>query len=308
MVGQEAQQALDVLNTFLGGVYKLAIIAPKDASFAPVNARFMTNAQFRQLVGNIQADGALASVPLCWKMPDGEFRVLSGNHRVKAAQEAGIERMLVLYTDENLTKSRELSIQVSHNSIVGQDDMAVLKQIWSDIRAVEDKLYSGVDDKTLEEMANTNMPSLAEVRLEMVSATFWFLQDELDRLKETFNETKKLCTSKELFLNRWTEHDKMLDALDLAGDAYDIRNTATQLMTILDVFERNKEDLNDGWYDAETGQAKHRRGIPLGLIFGRTKIPSEEAAAIKKAVDRMVDCGKIAHKERWRILLELANE
>ncbi len=57
------------------------------------NARFMRHETFRRLVENVKRDGALSSLPFCWRKPDGRYLVLSGNHRVMAAREAGLANM-----------------------------------------------------------------------------------------------------------------------------------------------------------------------------------------------------------------------
>jgi hypothetical protein len=52
--------------------------------------------QFQALVENVKKDGNLSSLPLCYREKDGKLRVLSGNHRVQAGRQAGVEQILVM--------------------------------------------------------------------------------------------------------------------------------------------------------------------------------------------------------------------
>ncbi len=186
----DVSAALDVLNAHLDGLgmgaFRLAVVEVAAIELAPKNARYMRNETFKNLVENIKRDGALASVPFCWKKPDGVFRVLSGNHRVKAAAAAGITHTLVLYVEGDLERDRELAIQISHNAIAGQDDPVLLKELWEEIEDLSLKYYAGLDDKVLGELEAVSLASLQEVRLDFRTLSFLFLPEEVDRLNATF--------------------------------------------------------------------------------------------------------------------------
>jgi len=83
------------------------------------NPRYMTPAQFKRLVKNLEHDGVLTSAPLVYK---GE--VISGNHRVQAAIEAGITDADIIEIISDLTESEKRAIALSHNSISGSTDTA----------------------------------------------------------------------------------------------------------------------------------------------------------------------------------------
>lgn len=120
---------------------------------------------FKNLVQNVKTDGALQSVPFCVRKGH-EYHCLSGNHRVQAAEAAGVKEVLILYSDQPLERQKELAIQLSHNSIAGQDDIAVLKSLWDEIADVSLKYYAGLDDKTLGEMQKVAGSALSSVRLD----------------------------------------------------------------------------------------------------------------------------------------------
>lgn len=72
-------------------VYTLEI-DPKEIKLLNLNARYMRHEEFKQLVDNIRRDGQLTSTPFLCREPNGKYLCLSGNHRTKAAIEAGLEK------------------------------------------------------------------------------------------------------------------------------------------------------------------------------------------------------------------------
>lgn len=115
------------------------------------NAHFMAQETFRQLVANVRKDGQLSSIPFCVKKADGRYTVVSGNHRTQAAREAGLTHIPVMCVDEeNITHDQIRAIQLSHNSIVGQDDAEILKQLLDEIQDVAFKEYAHISNEILE--------------------------------------------------------------------------------------------------------------------------------------------------------------
>ena len=51
----------------------------------------------------------------------------------------------------------------------------------------------------------------------------------------------------EAWLATLEQHGRTLDTLDAAGKSYGVANVATQLMLVLEVFERHIDDLRDGY-------------------------------------------------------------
>lgn len=297
----EAQQAIEQLNRHLRGPYKLALMPPAKLSPAPKNARFMTDVQYRRLVDNVSKDGALASVPLCWVMPDGECRVLSGNHRVKAAATAGLPEILVLYTDQALSREDEIGIQLSHNAIVGQDDPIVLRELWDEIDSIASKMYSGLDDKQMAALEAMTMPSISDASIDFRTLALVFLPPEQERLQELLTQARKMISANGYHLARLAEHERLLDVIATVADGADIRNSAVALACILDVFERHQHELAADWledYEARRGKAT----FPLAAVFGSDRVPIAVADKLRKAVARAVDSGSIPSAERWRVL------
>jgi len=149
-----------------------------------VNARFMRKETFDALVVNLRQDGVLTDWPLIWREPgaaEGRELILSGNHRVDAAQTAELGEIDAILLDApDMTTAERIARQLSHNAIAGEDDPVTLKQLYEQIEDVDWRGYAGLDDKTLKLLAATAQESLAEANLDFATIQLLFLPPERD--------------------------------------------------------------------------------------------------------------------------------
>ena len=282
------------------GKYKIATVNVKDLEFLEKNARYMTAEMFHNSVDNIKRDGGLSSMPLCWKH-DNKYRIMSGNHRCAAAIEAGLQEITVLYTDEELSEKERIAIQISHNAIDGKDDLVVLKELWDELDDVELKYYAGLDDKTIEEMERLSMLALVDAKLDFHSVTFLFLPYELERLDEIVEDVMKYnITSDSVYMNRLEDFKRLLKAQNKVQASFNVKNSATSLMLILDIFNRHQDDLSKGYID--NGELKHKNKVPLSSVLGDDYVLSEVAILLKKAIDKAIGKGDIKSKNKLEFL------
>jgi hypothetical protein len=145
-MAEEIREALNLLNQKLAGLfpYRLELAAPDELRLLEKNARYMKAEQFQNLVENVKKDGNLSSLPLCYREKDGKLRVLSGNHRVMAARQAGVKQVLVLVIADEKDVDERLAIQLSYNAIAGQNDLVILKELWESIQDVQARMYAGL--------------------------------------------------------------------------------------------------------------------------------------------------------------------
>ena len=94
----------------------------------------------RRLTENLRRDGALSSAPLIY----GD-RIISGHHRVEAAMKAGIVEADCLSIEGEVDEGRLTAIQLSHNSLAGEDDPEVLRQMLESLLPLE-QAYAAVLD------------------------------------------------------------------------------------------------------------------------------------------------------------------
>jgi len=304
--GEAREDDVGEINKRLPKGLKLAIVPVGSIELLEKNARFMRNETFRNLVDNIRRDGALTSVPFCCRTPEGTFRAMSGNHRVMAAREAGLAEVLVLYTEADLTREEQVAVQLSHNALAGEDDMAILRSLYEEIEAMELKQYAGLDSKVLDEMEKVALAGLSEANLDLLVVTFAFLPEEIERLKDVLKGLSALPKPDHTILARVSEYDRFLDDLDEVRAANDLTNGATALMILLDVFEQHRGDLEEGWRDTETGEPKHGHPVPLASVLGKDRLKPKDAAVIAKALDVMQARGELDGGDRASALAQWA--
>lgn len=299
MVDKETQQTQSI-NEKLAGPFKFKVIDVRELEFLEKNARYMKNEQYQNLVENIKKDGALASVPFCYLTEEGKYRILSGNHRSRAAIDAGLKEIPILYTDEELTKEEQISIQLSHNAITGQDDPIILQELYDEIEDINLKYYSGLDDKVLEQLENVTIDGISEAQLDYLMLSFLFLPEEVERVSEVFNKAKDMINS-DTILARYKEYDRLLDAQEKTQLSYNVHNGATSLMIILDVFENHLDDLQEG-YRNEDGEPKHNKNVPISTVLGTEGVPSSTANTLIKVMDKMVSRSEIDNNNKYEVI------
>lgn len=265
---------------------------PRSLRLLEENARYMRHEQFANLVANVRRDGVLTSLPFVWEDDEGVLHVLSGNHRVMAAVEAGLTEIRWLQTSDDLNLSQRLAIQLSHNAIVGEDDASVLTKLYQQIDDMEMKHYSGLDDRSLELLRDAQVASVTEPNLEYQVLSYVFLPGDGDRVMEIFEEASKLAQkASETWLVRYEDHFRLLQAVEEASAAHDVRNRSAALTYVLDVYERHREELQEGYVD-EHGEAKHGRGVPLSSVLNTDYLNASEAVVVSKALSKMRDRGE----------------
>jgi hypothetical protein len=284
-------------------VTKQIEIDPRELKLLEVNARYMRHEEFARLVANIAQDGALTSAPFA--VLDGDaYLVLSGNHRVKASIEAGLKTIPCITTDDELSEEQRLAIQLSHNAIAGTDDPNTLKELYEKILDVGLKEYSGLDDKVLGLLDSFNAISMAEANIKYQTLSLVFLPDDLKTAQQVLaNALDRVKMSDATWLIRMEEYDRWLDSQEAVASSHNVKNAATAVLLMLELFERNLSQLSEAWEDWEQSwesSASVKRWVPIESVVGRRKIPVESAKVIKKALDRMTGRGDITEKNLWQ--------
>lgn len=112
---------------------------------AEENANRMTEEVFDALCRNIGISG-LSSTPSCYKKSTGRFVMISGHHRLRACKKCGYKKIGILYcAEEELTKDEIIAIQLSHNSLHGEDDKNILKKLFAQIQSVDFKQFAHIN-------------------------------------------------------------------------------------------------------------------------------------------------------------------
>ncbi|NTV60606.1 MAG: ParB N-terminal domain-containing protein [Chlorobiaceae bacterium] len=188
----EIRAKLDDINQLIAP-YKLAYVSPKDEClFLDKNAHYMEKETLERLTHNISQDGFLSQLPFGMKrQSDGKFLILSGNHRLKASIKAGLEFILILYIDE-VDKSTQIAYQLSHNALVGKDDMRMLKEIYREIETVEAMEFSGLNGLNFLDFEKINAPAINDADIELTEMKFLFIQSRANEVKQVLEVLEKM--------------------------------------------------------------------------------------------------------------------
>ncbi len=208
-------------------------IDPKSIKLLEVNARYMPPERYSRLVENIKHDGCLTSVPLVYKLKEdgklgkkGELVCCSGNHRTKAAIDAGLLTIDVQSITSEISVDDFVAKQLSHNSLVGLDNHQILKRLWDEMGSIEAKLYSGLD----KEVIGVEMPVVPtlNISVDFEQVTIVFLPDEKEKVREALEEIKKRAIlSDENWIEKIASYDEFKKAIVEISGKEGVHNYAT---------------------------------------------------------------------------------
>ncbi len=272
---------------------------PRDLPLLKRNARYMKHEEFQRLVANIREDGCLTSVPLVCLDESGQYSaILSGNHRVMAAIEAGLEEIDVMLIDDMLPEQRRVAMQLAHNAIVGHDDLAILKELYEELD-LDAKAYSGLDDKTLELLEKIKLDSISEASLDYRVVTLMFLPRELEHAQEVLAKAKEEAKKDPVWLAYGQDYDRYLESMDESQSTFGVKNTAVGLSLILAFWESNIGSLASVILDGE-GKNDNTNWVPISAVIGTHKVPQGAAKTIIRALESMRDAGEVTGKNMWQ--------
>lgn len=233
-----ADGSLDGLET---RVYRCTL---SELSHLQRNARYMTGEQLRRLQENIRRDGGLTSVPLIYRHEeDNRIEILSGNHRVEAAVAAGIIEGWVMEILTRLTPERRVAIQLSHNSITGQDDPSQLKALYDELD-LDWKQYSGLTDDAFK-MDPLDLTGLSLAGPTYEEITLLFLPEQADAFREAMQKFGKRKPTGERYAADLADWERLFDTIVKVKDSYKIMNTAIAMRRIIDLATERLDQLEE---------------------------------------------------------------
>lgn len=228
--------------------FKIAEVQLSDIKLVKKNAHFMSNDTFNALVNNIRRDGQLSSVPFCVKHKDGTYTVVSGNHRTQAAKMAGLTSIHVMYIEEeNTNNDWLLATQLSHNSIVGQDDAELLKQLLDEITDVALKEYAHISNEVLDSVKDINY-TVEMPNNEVVPVILMFVDTQkvqFDRIMDVLENYSEKELSNLTLLDMETMK-RLNDVSTKVSAKYKIKAQALSICKMLEIVDNYLEGGNNG--------------------------------------------------------------
>lgn len=197
------QKNIELIREKLGDVnelikpYQLAYVNPID-DCVPLerNAHYIEKQTLDRLTANIAEDGFLSQLPFGMKRGDGKFLILSGNHRLKAAIKAKLDYILILYIDE-VDKDRQIAYTLSHNALVGKDDIQMLKDIYNEISSIEAREFSGLNGIKFIDVEKLQTASINDGDIELTEMKFLFVESKSNYIGGVLSELEKQDISRE---------------------------------------------------------------------------------------------------------------
>lgn len=205
-------------------------VRPSELKLLDKNAHFMSEQVFKQLCDNIRRDGCLTSAPLV-AMVEGKLLVLSGNHRVKASLAVGLAEIPVIEVLGELSPSRLVGIQLSHNALNGDDDTNILRELYDSLDLIEQR-YSGLTDEDLGvlndpdlQKLSVGMPAYEEI---MVS----FLPEDLTEFNDNLEKLKKKSEKYPAYWAKFSDYQTFFEGVFAVKDAEKIGNDGVALLVM----------------------------------------------------------------------------
>ena len=209
------------------------------------NARFLPRKQYARLVENLRRDGCLTSAPLIGQVQGepGVWYVISGNHRVEAAREAGIVDADCIVIAEPLARARFVAIQLSHNAISGEDDPAVLRRLY-DLLDLDLKEYSGLTDNAFD-LDSLNVNTLPSASLAYLDVVFSFLDDEAAAIAEFVARADRYAKrAQPVYLADYANFDRFVETMAAVKQHTTIKNSAVALRALCELAMERLEQLD----------------------------------------------------------------
>lgn len=158
-------------------IWKLVISNLKEQD---INAQVMDDRRMKILTSNIKNRGALESLPYVLKQGE-TFTIISGHHRVRAANAAGLKYIYALVETTELTKSQVVSKQIAHNELVGTADSEILGQLVKQMNEIDDIIASGLPEKYLNSIeAASPVMDLPQLNFDWRTLQLAFLPEQLN--------------------------------------------------------------------------------------------------------------------------------
>jgi hypothetical protein len=224
--------------------FKLRELTQLGAEVGQKNARSMPPATYKRLVDNIRRDGVLTSTPLVGRMEgkDDRLFVLSGNHRVAAAMDAGIEEAACITILDPIPRDRFSAIQLSHNAIEGEDDASILQELYG-ILDLDLKAYSGLTDDDFEK-EDLSVLTLAANQPLYIEVVFGFLADDARAVEEFLKSAGRWQKKKTpAYLASYAEFERFFDALVRAKELKGITNSAIAVSALVDLANERMDQI-----------------------------------------------------------------
>ena len=207
---------------------------------SPLNANKMTKVQFNRLKENIKNMGMAGTLTAALKK-DGKFVLISGNHRFKAMVELGYRTVPITFVEwEELRDGERQALQHSMNSVHGEADKNILRQLLDEVQDIEFREMMFVDLNDIKPVDLADLGSIVpisehySVKLILYSDDKRNLEELLDIVKESQNDSEMI-----ILANGKGLQDEMLDTLSKVKGMFQIKSASVAFGKILELANKS---------------------------------------------------------------------
>ena len=209
---------------------------------AELNANEMSEEDFQQLCENIGISG-LSSVPTCYRREsDGMFVTISGHHRIKAAEKEGYTEIYIMYAEERDFEPDEIvAIQLSHNSLHGEDNKGILKRLFESIKTVQFKKFAHID---MNEIGTIDIESVNIIPMrETYNVSVVLYKQDIRLLEELTGCIREALDSSEyvILADQEKTEDAYLALMKEVGQKFNIKSSNIAFAKILELAKKQIE-------------------------------------------------------------------
>ena len=212
---------------------------------AELNANEMTGEDFAALCDNISKSG-LSSVPCCYKKANGRYVMISGHHRLRACKKNHFATLGILWCDESeLTQDEIIAIQLSHNSLHGQDNQSILKKLYEQIRSIDYKKFAHIN---IDEISPVSTDGISVYALkENFVFTIVLYPNSFENLDELYGDIREQAKKSDALILADQENNEML-LLKLQqeiGNQYNIKSPSITFAKLLELAKERLEEIKE---------------------------------------------------------------
>ena len=167
----------------------------------------------------------------------GKYRVLSGNHRVKSAIKAGLPKILVMFGTSDFDEQRQMAIQLSHNAISGQDDLAILKELYLSLKDLQLKAYSGINEAELMAYKAFDFAAISEQDIALNEINFMFSDANVKDVEKVLDALDKKGVDPEKDALVLGDVDRFIETMTRVKKRLNIKNRSVALLAMCRICE-----------------------------------------------------------------------
>ena len=212
---------------------------------ADMNANEMSGEDFAALCDNIGKSG-LSSVPCCYKKNDGRFVMISGHHRLRACKKLHYTKIGILYcNEEELSKDEIIAIQLSHNSLHGQDNRNILKKMFEQIQSIDFKKFAHIN---MDDIAPVDTNGIdISVMKETFTFTVMLYPNSFKALDDLFGDIREQAKKSDVILlaDQNPNEEILLKLQKEIGDHFNIKSPSICFSKLLDLAKERLTEIQE---------------------------------------------------------------